>query len=205
MSSTSLLLALNALCASAHAADAVNADGLRTQLIHGVVPGQPVASLAAVPDPTGVELALATFHVPLDRARVVSAQEVDGNVVIVMTDLEDGKVRTLRTSRAGRVCTPATPNLLWTGGQQIKVYAAAPGDLDRVRGTPALVLVDEDPNIGAVVSLAPGDRVLVRGTRRDGLLLRETVTVLRPSGSITVERDEERERFCYDPPEGPTE
>lgn len=194
---------LSLLVASVSSARADDANGLRTQLLHGAAPGESVASLAAIPDPLGVELALANFHVPMDRARVISVQHDGERAVLVMTDLQDGRARTLRTRRSGRICTPATVNLLWTGGQQIKVYAAAPTDIERVRSTPALVLVDQDPNIGAVVALAPGDHALVRGTRRAGLLLKETVTVERPSGSITVERIEERERFCYDPPAAP--
>jgi hypothetical protein len=144
-----------------------------------------------VPDAIAVETALATYRIGADDASVVTAQ-VDGEGArIHRLDLGDGAEQDLAARHAKHVCTRGVSSGLWNGGPEIRVFEARQGR------APGLVMVDGDPKIGALVALAPGDRVDVRDVRRDGVLMREVVRVQRAGGAFVVDRDELSERFCY--------
>lgn len=156
-----------------------------------------------VPDPSAVELALAQHAVAVEDAAVIEVvtRSKDGETVgarIDWIDLAEGSVQPMAEGRGKRVCTPSSRGGLWNGGDEIRVFAATDDAHGRVRDVPAMVMVEDHPRIGALVSLTPGDVVTVRDVRRRGVLMRETVTISRPTGDLVMERDELHERVCFE-------
>ena len=148
-----------------------------------------------VPDALAVEIALAHYDIGTDDASVVKMIAYEGpraqpRVRLTWVDLEDGFGREMADRSARHGCTPPALGGVWSGGNEIGVYATS-------EVPPGLVLVEHHPTIGALVGLAPGDTLTVRDVRRNGGLLRETVTVARESGSLIVRRGTDRERLCY--------
>jgi hypothetical protein len=189
---------------SAHAAEPEDASypGLPLRYGASTRPGLPMVLPSAVPDPLGLELALTSLDVPVAQVRVLSARLDGDQRDLVYTDLTDGRARPLRARARKQLCSTSTPDLPWIEGQELKVYSISPEEVERARSTPAVALVSGVPKIGAVVGLSPGDRVDVRGTRRAGVLIRETVIVERASGSLRVERSAARDRVCFEPAPG---
>lgn len=158
-----------------------------------------------IPDPSGLEVALAQFNVAVEDAAVIQVAVVEEErhtaYRIDRVDLGEGSVQEMAGGRRGQICTPVTRGGIWNGGNEIRVFPASRDNEARVRDVPAMIMIEDHPYIGAMVALSPGDVVTVRDVRRRGVLMRETVTVERPSGDLVVERDELRERVCFEAPE----
>jgi len=105
----------------------------------------------------------------------------------------------LRVQKGGQrsLCTSTVDGGVWSGGANVMTYDPTEGREDEVANSPGFMLVADNPAIGALVSLSPGDSVTVMNMKREGKLLREVVSVTRPSGTVSVERDHEGERICY--------
>lgn len=159
-------------------------------------------SWSKVVDPSALELALTQFNIDIGDADVVSVEPTtDGKRHrILWLDLGTGDSEQIAEGRGRRVCTDASRDGMWKGSEEIRIYAASEGGEAAVRRAPGMVVVDDHPTIGAMVAMAPGDVVTVRDVRRRGVLMRELVTVTRPSGELTLERNELRERMCWEAP-----
>lgn len=156
-----------------------------------------------VPDGMAVELALTKHGISVDDTSVISVVTTDGNTQLKWVEVSTGEVR-LHSEKFGRrgLCTDPVSGGIWRGGRDVKLYSPTPTGEDNVAGAPGFLLVDDDPFVGALVSLAAGDAATEIAVRYEGRLVRESITVSRPSGTVRVERKNGEERICYLPPGG---
>lgn len=167
----------------------------------------PTGVWSGIPDATALEIALTEHDIPTTKTSWISATPVAvgehaGRVRLAWVDLADGNERLAveRKVTGGRVCTARTRGGYWEGGPQVLFYTPSSSWAAEHQDAPAFVLVADDPTIGALVSLAPGESMTVRGLRRDGLLWRQIVTVARDKGSLVFDREDGFEQICYEPP-----
>ncbi len=166
---------------------------------------------SGVPDAMAVEIALTTHHIPTEDASLLSAStSIDSGGVprvrLTWVDLGDGTERmAVERKGSGKLCTNRSQASFWSGGHEVMVYAPSSAWAAENQSAPAFVIVDDNPRIGAMVSLAPGESVTVRGLRKDGLLWRETVRVDRKLGALILDREGGLEQLCYEAPEQPVE
>lgn len=154
-----------------------------------------------VPDGMAVEMALEKYGIAPGDASLISVEVVDGQTRLDWSEVATGSVR-LRVEKVGdrAVCTVGVAAGIWNGGNDVRIYRPTPSGADNVAASPGFLLIEDDPNIGALVSLAPGDSATVYDVSYDGHLIREVVSVARPSGTVRVERKKGEERICYVPP-----
>lgn len=166
---------------------------------------------SGVPDAMALEIALTAHNIPTEDASMVSAApwlDAAGNerVRLAWVDLGDGTERLAVERKAGgKVCTARSQGGFWRGGQQVMVYNPSSAWAAENLSAPAFVLVDDNPRIGALVSLAPGETLTVRDLRRDGLLWREMLRVDRKQGALLLDRQDGFEQLCYEAPPAPRE
>ena len=154
-----------------------------------------------VPDGMAVELALTQYGIPVTGASVITVVNVDGQTRLHWTEIATGAVRLSAVrSGMGEVCTQPVSGGVWGAGSDIGLYEPTPSGEDNVAGSPGFLLVDDDLQVGALVSLAAGDAATMIDVRYDGRLIREVVAVQRSSGTVRVERRKGEERICYLPP-----
>jgi len=149
-------------------------------------------------DGMAAELALAGAGVDPQDASVITVDRGEDRTRVAWTELTTGDVR-LRVDRpsGSTVCTAMVRGGIWSGAGSVEVYQPTPGREEAVRNDLGFLLVEDHPELGALVALAPGDSVTVTNERRDGVLLHEWVTVQRPSGKVVVDRKSQGERICY--------
>lgn len=153
-----------------------------------------------VPDAMAVEMALTEHNIRLENASVVSSGMDENGSHLRWMELENGEVHIDKTRRGSRrVCTPAGASGLWERGNDIVIYEATDSQVGAIQDTPGFLLVKNDPDVGALVSLTPGDTVTVTDVRRNSHLLRETISVQRRSGRMDVHRSALSERMCFVP------
>ncbi|MDP2315111.1 MAG: hypothetical protein Q8P41_19585 [Pseudomonadota bacterium] len=162
--------------------------------------------MGAVPDALWAEAELVSYEVTAGQASLVSADirarpasalgtgDAGPRLRIKRVNLGDAEVTASRGVRGTSACADVD-NVDWTGGAGLRVEAAALGTSDP--GTASVVLVDANPWLGALVLLAPGDTAEVRELRRDGRMIRESLTVQRAGGGIALRRDGDRSRVCH--------
>jgi hypothetical protein len=176
-------------------------------VVHGSILGTGIWS--GVPDAMALEIALTAHNIPTEDASLVSAAptvDADGtsHVRLAWVDLGDGTERfAVQRRGTGRVCTAKTVGGFWEGGHEVLVYAPSSAWAAENLSTPAFVLIDDNPRVGALVSLAPGETLTVRDLRREGLLWRELVTVSRKKGSLVLDRQDGVEQLCFEAPQAP--
>jgi hypothetical protein len=144
-----------------------------------------------------VEIALVQHRIDRQDAALVAGSDVRVGHQLDWIALEDGTQRSGRQGR-GRICTPVAEGV-WNGTGDLVFYEPTPTQLDAVRARPGMLLIDGDPEVGALVSLAPGDTATVRELRRDGRVVRESVEVARDAGRVRVERSSAGDRLCFVP------
>ena len=156
------------------------------------------AMYASLPDIMGAELALERYGVAPGDASVIRVTMTAGGTELDWSELSTGDVK-LRVHKEGErsLCTATVDTGIWSGGSGVMIYDPSEGRADEVSRSPGFMLVDDNAAIGALVSLAPGDAVTVMDLRRDGKVLREVVSVSRPSGTVRVERAHDGERICF--------
>ena len=162
----------------------------------------PVTGLTAevwrqVPDGMAVEIALVQHRIDRQDAALVAGTAAPVGHQLDWIALEDGAQRSGRQG-TGRICTPVEEGV-WHSGGDLAFYEPTRTQLDAVRARPGMLIIDGDPEIGALVSLAPGDTATVREFRRGGRLVRESVEVARATGRMRVERTPAGDRMCFVP------
>ncbi len=153
---------------------------------------------ATLPDVMGAEMALERYGIDPRDASVISVSIDDEATRLDWSELQGGDVR-LRVQKGGQrsLCTSTVDGGVWSGGSNVVIYDPTDGREDEVAAAPGFMLVEDNPAIGALVSLSPGDSVTVMNLKREGKLLREVVSVTRPSGRVSVERAHDGERICF--------
>jgi len=159
---------------------------------------------STVPDALGVEVALTTHHIDVDDASLVVAEAdstgEEPGVRLRWRTLADGKDRlSIERRGGGRLCTGKSIGGFWEGGAQVLVYHPSSGWAAQHEAPPSLILVDDHPAIGALVSLSPGETLSVHDLRKDGLVYREVVRVQRHTGSLVLHREDGAEQLCFEP------
>lgn len=206
---------LPTLLSFAHAADPPPAEtglvadvGVTVEMAPVFVKGSVLETgiWSGVPDAMALEIALTEHHIPTRDASLLSAAphvDADGEtrVRLAWVDLGDGTERlAVERKGGGKACTARSQAGFWTGGHQVMVYAPSSAWAAENLSAPAFVLVEDNPSIGALVSLAPGETLTVRDLRRDGLLWREVVRVDRRKGALVLDRADGYEQLCYEAP-----
>lgn len=154
----------------------------------------------SLPDGMAAELALTRYGIPLGDASVLTVEHPENRTRLDWTELATGDIR-MRVEKPGHreVCTTNLRGTLWAGSVGVAVYEPTRGRDDALRTAPGLLLVEDHPTIGALVSLTPGDSVTVSNVRRDGVILREWMELDRAGEQLRVERSPDSERICYSP------
>ncbi len=155
-----------------------------------------------VPDAMAVELALTEHNIRLDDVSILTGAADESGSHLRWMQLENGQMNLDKTKRGSRrVCTPRSAGGLWQGsnGTDIVVYEATDSQTAAIRDTPGFLMVNGHPDIGAMVSLTPGDTVTVTGVRHNSHLLRQTIAVQRRSGKLEMKRNALSERLCFVP------
>ena len=164
----------------------------------------------AVDDATGLEVAFALHGVDAWRAVLLSATP-GASVAIDAIDAKRGHppaatgvVRRVRMRDGGDVLTGAIDDKtlcspledgFWSGAE-VRVLAARPPP-DRAFPS-AVIVLDDHPELGALVLLAPGDSVETRAVSRRGVRLRETLSVRHAaSGVLELRRAADRQTVCF--------
>jgi hypothetical protein len=161
----------------------------------------------AVDDATGLEVAFALHGVDAGRAVLLSA--TPGASVAIdaksgSTPAATAVVRRVRMQDGGDVLTGALDEKtscspledgFWSGAE-VRVLAARPPP-DRAFPS-AVIVLDDHPELGALVLLAPGDSVETRAVSRRGVRLRETLSVRHAaSGVLELRRAADRQTVCF--------
>lgn len=155
--------------------------------------------IVTMPDAVGAEAALTRYEVDTRQATVVSAAVhralgKQPRVRIRRVRLGSGGVASSSDLRGLTRCTDVG-DVDWTSGPGLRVEATGLGTSDP--SSASVVLVEGNPRIGALVMLVPGDTAEIREVRRDGLLLRESLTVRHGEDVMALRREGERREVCH--------
>ncbi|MDP2309170.1 MAG: hypothetical protein Q8P18_24315 [Pseudomonadota bacterium] len=154
--------------------------------------------LVTMPDAVGAEATLTRFQVDTGQASVVSA-----DVRRAAGERPRIRIRRVRLGNGGLTSSGElrgdncmdVGEVDWTGGRGLQVETTGSGTSDP--SSASVVLVDGNPSIGAFVMLVAGDTAEVREVRRDGALLRESLTVRHGADVMALRREGERREVCH--------
>lgn len=149
-------------------------------------------------DGMAAEMAMATYGIDPVNASVVRAEHADGSTRLSWTELDDGDVRlSVNRPTHDAVCSASVRPQLWVGRGAVVPYFPTAGREAEVHADHAFLVVEDHPNVSALVALAPGDSVTVTNLVKNGDILREWVAVTREGGSVVVDRQQKGERICW--------
>ncbi|MFN7142437.1 MAG: hypothetical protein ACK4YP_01575 [Myxococcota bacterium] len=153
-------------------------------------------ALPDVADPTGVEAIFHRYGVDTDDTALVSAASYAPSptrrrVRVRRENLGNGDVSERLDLRPVRNCA-AAGDAWGTGALRLHTVAAP----EAPAPDPAMVLVKDNPRIGSLVIMLPGDTVEIREVRRNGRLVTKSVVVHRRAERLELRRAGDRAWIC---------
>lgn len=153
-------------------------------------------ALPDMADPTGVEAIFHAYGVDAADSALVSAaayapSPTKRRVRVRRENLGNGDVSERLDLRPARNCA-AAGDAWGTGALRLHTIAAR----DARATDPTMVLVKDNPRIGSLVIMLPGDKVEIREVRRNGRLVHKSVVVHRRADRLELRRAGDRAWIC---------